>query len=69
MDTIEAMRPFCDGNTSFHDMRSLLISMGHSTEDIRDAFYELVSQPENTLRVGRYQKGEYHAEVYLTLGS
>lgn len=67
MNTIDAMRPFCDGSTSFSEMRSLLMSMGHSPQDIRDAFYELVSQPQNTLRVSKYQKGEYHAELYLTI--
>lgn len=65
MNTLEAMRLFADGNTSMHDMRSLLLSMGHSAEDIAQSFATLAAEPGSIVRVGRYQKGEYHAEIYL----
>lgn len=69
MDTIEAMRLFADGNTSMHDMRSLLVSMGHSAEDIAQSFTALSSEEGSSIRVGRYQKGEHYAEIYLTARS
>jgi hypothetical protein len=67
METIDAMRPFCDGSTSAHDLRSLMVSMGHSPEDFADAFAALSSLPGSSIRVGRYEKGEYHAEIYLSV--
>lgn len=67
MDTLKAMRPFCDGNISVHNLYALLESMGHSYEDCVAAFSTLVSEPGSTIRIGSYQKGEYHAEIYLSV--
>jgi len=68
MNTIEAMRLFSDGRMSFHDIRSLLMSMGHSRQDCADAFVALFDEPGSSLRVGSYVKGELYAEIYLTAG-
>jgi len=66
MNTIDTMRVFSDGRMSAHDVRALLVSMGHSKEDCAEAFGQLVNEPGASVRVGAYQKGEFYAEIYLT---
>ena len=67
MNTIDTLRLFCDGQMSAHDIRALMESMGHSREDFAEAFTTLFEEPGSTLRVGKYRKGEYFAELYLTV--
>lgn len=64
METLEAVRLFADGRMSMHDIRDLLVSMGHSREAIAQAFVTLSGA--GSIRVGRAERDEYHAELYLT---
>lgn len=68
MDTVDAVRLFSDGRMSMHDTRALLMSMGHSAEDCARAFVEVIGDSMTNVRVGAYQKDEWHAELYLTAG-
>ena len=49
---------------SMHDIRDLLVSMGHEREAIAEAFVTLSAT--GSIRVGRAERGEYQAELYLT---
>ena len=66
MNTIDAMRLFCDGQTSVHDIRALILSMGHSEEEFVAAFAEILSDAE--VRFRRPTKEEFYSEFYLNLG-
>lgn len=66
MNTLETLRLFSDGRMSVHDTRALMLSMGHSQEDFADALVVLSAEPTSSIRVGKYQKEEYQAELYLT---
>lgn len=69
METIDAVRMFCDGRMSLHDVRSLVVSMGHTAESFVAAVNQLSSEEGSSIRVGSFQRGEYQAELYLTVGS
>ena len=66
LNAVDALRLFCDGRTSMHDARALLMSIGHSRQDFADAFGVLSTEPGAILRVGSPQRDEMHAEIYLT---
>lgn len=65
MNTIDAMRLFCDGNTSMHDIRALMLSMGHSNEDFVAAFARLINEPDAQIRFRAAQRDELYSEFYL----
>ena len=67
LNTVDAMRLFCDGQTSIFEVRSILMSIGHSKQDCADAFAILHAEPGTKLRFGKYQKDEWQAEIYLTV--
>ena len=67
LNTRDAMALLSNGAMSAAEVNSMLVSMGHSREDCAIAFAELCSLPDSRVRVGKYQKGEYHAEIYLTV--
>jgi len=66
LNTLDAMRLFCDGQMSIFDIRSILMSIGHSRQDCADAFSVLHSEPGSTMRFGKYVKDEWQAEIFLT---
>lgn len=66
MDTINTVRMFCDGQMSVHDVRALVLSMGHSESDFVSAIGTLLAEDGAAMRISRYQKEEYQADLYLT---
>lgn len=68
MDTIDTLRMFCDGRMSMHDIRALMLSMGHSLPDFVSAVEVLTAEPDHSIRFGAYERDEYYAEMYLTAG-
>jgi len=66
LNTVDALRLFADGQTSMHDARSILMSLGHSRQDFADAVGVLVEEGA-VVRFSNYRKGELYAEMYLTL--
>ncbi len=63
MNAIETLRMFADGQMSLHDIRALMISMGHSQEDFVNALSEVSTA--GSWRVGKATKDELYSEIYL----
>lgn len=66
MDALSTVRMFCDGQMSLFDIRALVESMGVTREEFTAAVTTLSAEEDSSMRVGRYQKGELQAELYLT---
>lgn len=69
MNAVEAMRLFSDGQTSMHDLRALIVSMGHSEEDFVEALSVLCAEPAAQWRVQRARDEELHSEIFLRVST
>lgn len=65
MNIIDRLRLFSDGQTSAHDARALLMSMGHTQEEFAEAFADLAAQAGSSIRISKVTMGEMQADIFL----
>lgn len=60
MNTYETLEDFCIGGMSIQNARSLLLSAGHSSDDVQDAINRLLTN--FTVRMGKFSLNRTDAE-------